>query len=132
VRANTRDFNGHPYGQSPPVLLTVSNVVGFASSTTSTPCRRITDPTHRDTINLRNLAFGRDPEGGTRRGHRFGIYKDPWRKKHHIHHHHRHHQHLHLFPILVVIPRSCGLVQVVIHLYVYHLYYHYDVDCLHL
>jgi hypothetical protein len=54
------------------------------------------------------------------------------RKKHHLHHHHRCHQHLHPFPILVVIPRpSCGFVQVFIHPYVYHSYYHGDIDCLH-
>jgi hypothetical protein len=61
--ANTRDFNRHPYRQSPPVSMTVSGVGGFTSSNTPTPCRRMGDPTHRDTRNLRNLTSGRDPEG---------------------------------------------------------------------
>jgi hypothetical protein len=40
----------------------VSGVGGFASSNTPTPCRRMGDPTHRDTRNLRNLTSGRDPK----------------------------------------------------------------------
>jgi hypothetical protein len=41
----------------------VSAVGGSALSNTSTQCRRIWDPTHKDTRNLQNLTFGRDPEG---------------------------------------------------------------------
>jgi hypothetical protein len=43
--------------------MTVLGVGGVVSSNTPTPCRRIRDPTQRDTKNLRNLTSGRDPEG---------------------------------------------------------------------
>jgi hypothetical protein len=40
----------------------VSGVGGFASSNNSNPCRRIEDPTQRDTRNLQNLTSERDLE----------------------------------------------------------------------
>jgi hypothetical protein len=63
MRASNKDFNRQAYGQSPPISPPVSGVGGFASSNTPTLRRRKRDPTHRDTKNSQNLAFGRDLEG---------------------------------------------------------------------
>jgi hypothetical protein len=114
----------------------ISGVGGLTSSNTSTPCRRILDPTHRDTKNSQNLTSRRDPEGelaegidsaSTRilggRSIIFIIITTIIIVVINIYIH---------STTLVVIPRpSCGFVEVFIHPYVYHSYYCYDVDYLH-
>jgi hypothetical protein len=93
------------------------------------PCADGREIQHTETPETHETLPPKGIRRGTHKGHRSGIYKDPWRKKHH--HHHHLHQYLHIFHILIVINSTIPRGKLLIHPYVYHSYHHYDVDCLH-
>ena len=115
---------------SRPYRPTVPYGIGIAASSTFTPWDRIRDQTSRDTRKRRNLTSGRDLEGDLAFRHHPRCYEDHWRLHHHLH---RLHHHLHPICVhLVVFPKpSCGFAQVLVHPFVFHSYYHDDVDCLY-